>query len=41
VLERTRMGLRKGPSNAVCLLSRVVKPAGAIGDAAVVEKSTS
>src|SRR6188472_1960688 len=33
VLERTRMGLREMPSNAVWLVSRVARPAGAIGGA--------
>src|SRR4029453_5225438 len=33
VLERTRTGLREMPSNAVWLMSRFVKPAGAIGGA--------
>jgi colicin import membrane protein len=34
VLERTQRGLREMPSNAVWLLSRVVKPTSAIGGAA-------
>jgi DNA repair exonuclease SbcCD ATPase subunit len=34
VLERTQRGLREMPSNAVWLLSRVVRPAGAISGAA-------
>ena len=34
VLERTRTGLREMPSNAAWLVSRIVKPAGAIGGAA-------
>jgi chromosome segregation ATPase len=34
MLERTRTGLREMPSNAAWLVSRFVKPAGAIGGAA-------
>jgi hypothetical protein len=33
VFERTRIGLREMPSNAVWLVSRIVKPADAIGGA--------